>query len=144
MKKGKARKIVGICLAAVLVLLVAAISFTIGWRPFIGPRKRATTSRQFERTPERMARGRYLATSLLGCNICHSRKNWAIHGAPVFPETDFAGQSVDIEGFPGSASIPNITPDPETGGGTWTDDQYARAIREGIGHDGYTFSHDAL
>lgn len=31
---------------------------------------------------------------------------------------------------------PNLTPDPETGAGRWTDDQLARAIREGIGHDG--------
>jgi hypothetical protein len=31
---------------------------------------------------------------------------------------------------------PNITPDPETGAGRWTDDMLARAIREGIGHDG--------
>jgi len=30
----------------------------------------------------------------------------------------------------------NITPDPETGAGNWTDDMLARAIREGIGHDG--------
>ncbi|MFZ0319769.1 MAG: c-type cytochrome [Candidatus Sulfotelmatobacter sp.] len=134
----KAKKIFGIGLGVLIVLIVAAISFTIGWRPFIGPRKRATTSRQFERTPQRLARGRYLATSLLGCTGCHSKKNWAVHGAPVFPETDFAGQVVDIQGFPGSASIPNITPDAETGGGTWTDDEFARAIREGIGHDGRT------
>ena len=31
---------------------------------------------------------------------------------------------------------PNITPDKETGAGNWTDDMLARAIREGIGHDG--------
>lgn len=31
---------------------------------------------------------------------------------------------------------PNITPDVETGAGSWTDEQLARAIREGIGHDG--------
>ncbi len=30
----------------------------------------------------------------------------------------------------------NLTPDPETGAGSWTDDQLARAIREGVGHDG--------
>jgi hypothetical protein len=29
----------------------------------------------------------------------------------------------------------NLTPDPETGAGTWSDDRFARAIREGIGHD---------
>ena len=33
---------------------------TIGWRPFIGPRVRPLTSRVFERTPERLARGKYL------------------------------------------------------------------------------------
>ena len=32
----------------------------------------------------------------------------------------------------------NITSDPQTGAGSWTDDQLARAIREGIGHDGRT------
>src|SRR5882724_13719103 len=30
----------------------------------------------------------------------------------------------------------NITPDKETGIGSWSDDTLARAIREGIGHDG--------
>ena len=32
----------------------------------------------------------------------------------------------------------NITPDEETGAGRWTDDMLARAIREGIGHNGRT------
>jgi len=31
---------------------------------------------------------------------------------------------------------PNLTPDPETGSGNWSDDALARAIREGAGHDG--------
>jgi mono/diheme cytochrome c family protein len=31
---------------------------------------------------------------------------------------------------------PNLTPNIEAGAGNWTDDQFARAIREGIGHDG--------
>jgi mono/diheme cytochrome c family protein len=35
---------------------------------------------------------------------------------------------------------PNITPDRETGAGTWTDAQLVRAIREGIGHDGRRLS----
>jgi hypothetical protein len=32
--------------------------------------------------------------------------------------------------------VPNLTPDPETGTGTWSDETLARAIREGVGHDG--------
>ncbi|MGH9440834.1 MAG: c-type cytochrome, partial [Thermoanaerobaculia bacterium] len=31
---------------------------------------------------------------------------------------------------------PNLTPDVETGAGSWTDDMFTRAIREGVGHDG--------
>jgi hypothetical protein len=37
---------------------------------------------------------------------------------------------------PGHVVAPTISPDPEAGAGTWTDDQLARAVREGIDHDG--------
>ena len=136
----RARKIIRIGSLVLVVLVVAGITFTIGWRPFIGPRKRALTNRQFERTPDRQARGRYLVLSVLGCENCHSPKDWSKHGAPMLPGREFAGQSLEglITGFPGFATVPNITPDRETGGGEWTDDQYARAIREGIKHDGST------
>ena len=36
----------------------------------------------------------------------------------------------------GSLHARNITPDPETGLGRWTDDEIARAIREGVSRDG--------
>jgi mono/diheme cytochrome c family protein len=35
-----------------------------------------------------------------------------------------------------TTTYPNITPDAETGAGAWSDDMLARAIGEGIGHDG--------
>jgi mono/diheme cytochrome c family protein len=38
--------------------------------------------------------------------------------------------------LPGRIIAPNLTPDKETGVGNWTDDMLARAIREGISHDG--------
>jgi mono/diheme cytochrome c family protein len=131
----KAGKILRIGLLVILLLIVVGITFTIGWRPFIGPRKRALSDRHFERTPERLARGRYLTKGVLGCESCHSVKDWKTHGGPVVPGMELAGQTLPLEGFPGSVSAPNLTPDPETGGGSWTDDQFARAIREGIGHD---------
>src|SRR5207244_1258264 len=40
--------------------------------------------------------------------------------------------------LPGKLNASNLTPDKETGAGNWTDDMLARAIREGIGHDGRT------
>jgi mono/diheme cytochrome c family protein len=119
-----------------VVLLVIGISLTIGWRPFIGPRARALTSRQFERTPRRLERGRYLFTSLTGCTGCHSVHDWDTYGGPVKPGAEAVGQVMWFKNLPGRIVASNITPDPETGAGTWTDDQLARAIREGIGHDG--------
>lgn len=124
-------------LACILRPLVAGITFTIGWRPFIGPRKRALTNRQFEKTPERVARSRYLTQGLLGCESCHSPKEWTKHGAPNKAGMELAGQVLPILDLPGSITAANLTPDNDTGG-LWTDDQYARAIREGIGHDGRT------
>ncbi len=43
-----------------------------------------------------------------------------------------------LKGLPGRVVGPNLTPDPETGAGNWSDDALARSIREGIGHDGRT------
>jgi hypothetical protein len=40
---------------------------------------------------------------------------------------ELAGQVLAFQGFPGSAAASNITPDRETGGGNWSDDEYARA-----------------
>src|SRR5215469_11775839 len=125
-------------LAMICLLLIAAINFTIGWRPFIGARARATTNRKFERTPERLTRGRYLVRGLVGCETCHSPKDWDTHGAPIVPGMELAGQVINIPGLPGRVVASNLTPDPETGSAIWSDDQIARAIREGIGHDGRT------
>jgi mono/diheme cytochrome c family protein len=112
------------------------ISLTIGWRPFIGPRARPLTDRKFQPTPERLTRGRYLVENL-GCFECHGEHDWTKHDAPMVEGTRGAGYAdFPLAGLPGHVVPPNITPDPETGAGTWTDDQLARAIREGIGHDG--------
>jgi mono/diheme cytochrome c family protein len=120
------------------VLLGTAISFTIGWRPFIGPKSRPVTARQFERTPERVERGRYLVQGLLGCETCHTPSDWTQHGAPKVAGMELAGQAFMLPNFPGELVAPNLTPDPETGSASWSDDQIARAIREGIKHDGTT------
>lgn len=134
----KLGKILLYSFAGVCTLLAIAITFTIGWRPFVGPRARALTSRQFERTPERLARGKYLVQGLLSCETCHTPSDWTQHGAPSVAGMELAGQSLPLEGFPGTAVAPNLTPDAQTGASNWSDDQIARAIREGIKHDGTT------
>jgi mono/diheme cytochrome c family protein len=131
-------KRLGKILLVICALLAAAITFTIGWRPFIGPRARTTSNRQFERTPERLTRGRYLVAGLAGCETCHSPKDWNTHGAPNLPGMELAGQVLPLPGLPGTIIAANLTPDPETGAPGWSDDEIARAIREGVGHDGRT------
>ncbi len=122
-----------IALAAVLAI---AVTLTIGWRPFIGPKARPLARRTFERTPQRLARGRYIATALSGCVYCHSQHDWSVAGTPIIPGSEGAGEVLPYNDLPGRIVAPNLTPDPETGAGNWTDDQLARSIREGIGHDG--------
>ena len=126
--------VIVLCLAAVLAV---AITVTIGWRPFIGPRSRPLTNRVFEKTPERWARGKYIVESESACADCHSPHDWTKHDYPIPAGMEGAGEDFSIlKGLPGHVVAPNLTPDMETGSGSWSDDALARAIREGIGHDG--------
>jgi Cytochrome c len=136
------KRFIKIFLVLVLCLVVLAavgITATIGWRPIIGPRMRPLTSRVFERTPQRWARGKYIVENEAACVDCHSPHDWTKHDSPITPGMEGAGQDFSIlKGLPGHVVAPNLTPDAETGSGTWSDDALARAIREGIGHDGRT------
>ncbi|HSP06073.1 MAG TPA: hypothetical protein VLR94_02800 [Acidobacteriota bacterium] len=103
--------------------------------PPLLPKARPLNNRKFERTEKRLQRGKYLAQGILQCFMCHSERNWNAPGAPPVEGKLGAGRVIydekDI-----LLAAPNLTPDRETGAGTWTDDMLARAIREGIGHDG--------
>jgi mono/diheme cytochrome c family protein len=130
-------------LAALLVLLIAAVLF-VGfrygwdtyprlWRMAAGPRARKLRDVTFERTPARRARGEYLANGLLACSRCHSDRDWSQPGGPPVAGKEFAGHIFEDRSW---LVAPNLTSDRETGAGSWTDDMLARAIREGVGHDG--------
>ena len=130
-------KISIVVLLCVIALAAVGVTFTIGWRPFIGPRARPLTGRTFERTPERLARGRYLAEGVSGCMDCHSPHDWKQHDAATPAGMEGAGADMSLlKGLPGRIVAPNLTPDPETGTGKWSDDALARGIREGVGQDG--------
>jgi mono/diheme cytochrome c family protein len=128
----------GIVVLVPLVLAAIGITATIGWSPFIGSKSRALTDQKFESTPERLKRGAYLAEHVSGCTDCHTLFKDGPNGQESVAAMKGAGQIFPLPGFPGRLVASNITPDPETGAGAWTDDQLARAIREGIGHDGRT------
>jgi len=92
-------------------------------------------------SPARLARGRYIVEGVAHCFECHSQPDFENGLGQPRPGTKGAGQIVKGEAFngepfPDGLVSPNITPDKETGAGTWSDAQFERAIRHGIGHDG--------
>lgn len=78
-----------------------------------------------------LERGRHLVEVTGACGNCHT---------PMGPQGPVAGQALAggtvFDEPPFRAVASNITQDPETGIGRWTDAQIARAIREGIRPDG--------
>ncbi|EMQ4301698.1 cytochrome c [Yersinia enterocolitica] len=71
-----------------------------------------------------IARGEYL-TKAADCVACHTTKE----GKP------FAG-GLAFKTPMGTLYSPNITPDKETGIGSWTDEEFLRALHEGKGKNG--------
>jgi mono/diheme cytochrome c family protein len=83
-----------------------------------------------DRSPER---GEYLVNGILACANCHTPRGPDL----AFIEGMHLAGGLEIDELPAfHAYTRNITPDPETGIGTWTDEEIARAIREGITPEG--------
>jgi mono/diheme cytochrome c family protein len=78
-----------------------------------------------------LERGTYLMRSIVACGNCHTPQS---PDGPL-PGMELAGGLV-IEDPAFKVVTPNITPDPETGIGAWTDDQIIAAVREGRRPDG--------
>jgi len=77
-------------------------------------------------------RGEYLV-AITGCNDCHTPG--ALFGAPDLKRA-LSGSELGWRGPWGVSYASNITPDPETGIGTWTDAEIERALRSGMKKDG--------
>jgi mono/diheme cytochrome c family protein len=94
-------------------------------------------------------RGKYLVDHLAECVGCHTTLG---RGGPGDPDMSlylsgvpakFAGVKEgppQVAGFPGPKGAryypSNITPDPETGIGKWTEEQFVRALRDRVRRDG--------
>ncbi|HVI09195.1 MAG TPA: c-type cytochrome [Candidatus Binatia bacterium] len=92
------------------------------------------------RTPERLARGKYLVEGLAQCTFCHSEFDFRPRPAhPVEGKRGggnvFAAAEIGLP-EPNLVVAPNISSDPEYGAGNWKDRDFVRALRQGIGHDG--------
>lgn len=120
-------------LISIPILLICAFLYLLIRRPSSAP----PSNIKVAMTPDKIERGQYLFTTLLDCDGCHSERDFTRLGGPVIAGARGKGVMLPLEGLPGQVNAPNITPDAETGIGSWTDGEKIRAIREGISKDGH-------
>lgn len=120
---------------SVVTLLVLVLGGGYSYVRFALPHRAEARAGTVERSAARIERGKYLFEVVAGCGDCHSAVDEKRFAFPVAPG-GFAKGKQFPPGGEGTQVAPNLTPDPETGSGRWTDGQLIRAIREGIGHDG--------
>ena len=113
-------RVIGAILAA-LVAGGAATAFAIAWRPAFAAID-APQPQSFDAA--RVKRGRELA-AIGNCSTCHTSAGGK----------DFAG-GVPVPTPFGTIYSSNITPDPETGIGQWSEEAFRRAMRIGVDREG--------
>lgn len=123
-------KILGALVALAAVVVAAGLLYFFTTYPDVPPPEAVTVPK----TPERIARGKYLAEHVTGCVVCHADRDWTVFAAPVVAGT--AGKGGQRFGFglePFVLYAKNITP---AGIGGWTDGEVIRAMTTGVSRDG--------
>jgi mono/diheme cytochrome c family protein len=120
-----------------LAFLLSAAVGTSGCSFFLGPSSRPAPTEKVETNAELVSRGDYLANHVMVCVDCHSPKDKSRFTMPPQKGAEYSGGDCYGEeaGVPGKMCMSNITPDPQTGVGGWSDGQILRAIREGVDKD---------
>jgi mono/diheme cytochrome c family protein len=122
--------------SAILTVVIAGTYFAA-----CNNKKSETTTENKEDSVKTMlARGEYLVSHVTPCLDCHSTRDFNKYSGPVKPGTEgMGGYLFDQKlGVPGMVYAKNITPDSETGIGTWSDDDIMRAMTKGIRKNGDT------
>ena len=120
----------------VLLLVLAAaggLTYLYAKYPDVPPPSATFT---IESTPERVARGAYLANHVAVCMDCHTERDFTKFAGPIKRDRLGAGGE-KFDGFnsgvPGTLYAKNITP---AGVGDWTDGELLQAVTSGVSRDG--------
>ncbi len=127
----KTLKYVGYFALFLLVAIGALLTYVKAALPNVGKAE----DLKIEYTPERIARGKYLATSVTVCMDCHSKRDWSLFSGPLVPGTlGQGGERFDQTlGLPGLFVSKNITPH---GLNRYTDGELLRVITTGVNKEG--------
>jgi mono/diheme cytochrome c family protein len=128
------KRIVLLVLSVVILVPAAGFAYLYLRKPAQAP----PSDIRVQATPERLARGKYIFETIGDCDGCHSQRDFSRFDGPVVLAGRGRGNVLSdlLTGLPGRVVAPNITPDPETGIGKWTDGEKIRAIREGVDNTG--------
>jgi len=127
-------KIIGVLVLVLVLVVVGAITYVTQALPDID----VQADLKVELTPERVARGEYLANGVTLCMDCHSTRDWNTFTAPTIPGTaGVGGEKFDrTMQFPGEFYSRNLTPFALK---DWSDGEIYRAITSGVSKDGHPF-----
>jgi hypothetical protein len=86
-----------------------------------------------------VAYGEYIVTGKIQCFACHSESFKTLNDEEPEKTPGYMAGGNPIPDREGNIIISaNLTPDPETGVGKWTEDQFVKAVKYGIRPDGTT------
>jgi mono/diheme cytochrome c family protein len=108
-------------LGALILIMLIASGWVLVWHPAIPPIQ-APTKTAF--APEQIERGAVLA-AVGDCAVCHTAGGGRSYAGGRAVPTPF-----------GTVYATNITPDPETGIGRWSEAAFQRTMRDGIDRSG--------
>lgn len=119
----------------VAIIFVTSLVSAMAYVKFALPNVQEATNLKVEITPERVARGEYLANHVTICMDCHSTRDWSKFSGPLVDKTlGMGGERFDQSfGFPGIYYAKNITP---SGIGRYTDGELFRVITTGVNKEG--------
>src|ERR1035437_390970 len=127
----KMKKILLWLILIIVVIITGAMTYCKVALPNVG----IAPEMKVVATPERIARGEYLANHVTVCIDCHSKRDWSrFSGPPIEGTLGMGGDIFDQKyGFPGAYYAKNITPE---GISRYTDGELFRVITTGVSKEG--------
>ena len=119
----------------VVGVVLVAMGSVVSYIKFALPNVEAAPVLKVEATPERIARGEYLANYVSVCMDCHSTRDWSRFSGPPTPGTTGKGGDIFDQkfGFPGVYYAKNITPE---GISRYSDGELFQTITTGVSKEG--------
>jgi mono/diheme cytochrome c family protein len=127
----KVLRVILIIITVIILALAGIVTYVKTALPNVG----AAPDIKVDTTPERVARGQYLANHVTVCMDCHSKRDYTLYSGPIIPGTFGGGGELFDEraGLPGTIYSKNITPYNLS---KWTDGEIFRTITTGVTKEG--------